>query len=194
MNLITEETSHLRLVCQVDSPFEEHLFDELLIIIVSLQRLFVKLIEIGRVSRDVEVVNMVMKLLAPQKARRLAHGHLARQSIVLDRSIVHATVSIRAEQVVCVFVTTNASLVKLVVTLGARLEATCLDIEAILGVLSVAAICALLHDVLHLLHLDVCLCHLEMDLLLHFVGLLHAFFNLTVVVTIVDIIDRVVLQ
>ena len=60
MNLITEETSHLRLVCQVDSPFEEHLFDELLIIIVSLQRLFVKLIEIGRVSRNVEVINVIV--------------------------------------------------------------------------------------------------------------------------------------
>ena len=60
MNLITEETSHLRLVCQVDSPFEEHLFDELLIIIVSLQRLFVKLIEVGRVSRDVKVINVIV--------------------------------------------------------------------------------------------------------------------------------------
>ena len=60
MHLITEETAHLRLVCQVYPPFEEHLFDELLIVIVSFQRLFVKLIEIGRVSRDIQVINVIV--------------------------------------------------------------------------------------------------------------------------------------
>ena len=60
MHLITEETAHLRLVCQVYPPFEEHLLDELLIVIVSLQRLFVKLVEIGRVSCNVKVVDVIV--------------------------------------------------------------------------------------------------------------------------------------